>query len=578
MAQNKNKRKNTHFKPAQAVNQTNPNKLMEESRALAELFFKGSFAEAESRVRKLLKINPSWGFGWKLLAGTCAMISKNEDALHASVKATRLLPNDAEVFCNHGNILKDLGRLTEAIEFYKRAIELRPDFAVAHNNLGNALKNQGRLQDAVEAYENALKISPGFINAYDNLLFALHYIPGLDGNNILELHKKWDEKLGLPASARQREHKNRPEPDRALNIGYISADLGQHPVGIFTSQILKHHDREKCKVFCYSDRKYEDDLSGILATNCDYWRRIVGMSHDEVVDVIRKDGIDILIDLAGHTAGNRLPVFAIKPAPIQVTWLGYPDTTGLKEMGYILMDDSAVLPGEERFFSEKVIKLPLTRFCYAPPASAPEIAPLPAATNGYATFGSFNNLAKVTPSVIDLWSKVLRGVPGSRLLLKSAPLGFETVQNQISLQFEALGVDRSRLLLQGVSPHSEMLAEYGKMDVALDPFPFNGGLTSCEALWMGVPVLTMAGNRPISRQTTGFLRTAGIEGFIGKNENEYVELAIKWSSNIDKLAGIRAGLRDRIKSSPLCDGKRFTANLEAAYRDMWKKWCNSRSK
>lgn len=562
------------FRPGQLRNRDNPDKLQKEARSLSTLYMAGEHVEVERRVRSLLDGNPLWGFGWKLLAGVLSMLSREEEALAASNMAIRYLGGDAEVYSNHGNILKDLGRATEAVEAYRRAIKLRPDFAIAYNNLGNVLKNQGEMAAAIEAYQGALRIKPDFIQAYDNLLFAQFYLSARDNAAILELHRKWDEILGIPLNSKPGTYPNDRDVERVLNIGYVSPDLARHPVGIFMLAVLKNHDRSRFRVFCYSDRANEDEISASLREQCDCWRRVVGLSHRDVAAMVQKDGIDILVDLAGHTSGNRLPVFALRPAPVQATWIGYPGTTGLRGIDHILMDDTALLPGEERFFSEKVVYLPETRFCYTPPACAPPVAALPCLDQRGITFGSFNNLAKVTEEVMALWAKILLQVPGSRLLLKSNPLESGEVREKIASFFESRGVERERLLLRPGSPYEQMLSEYADMDIALDPFPFTGGLTSCEALWMGVPVITLYGDKPIARQTAGFLKTIGLGSLVAANEAGYLELAVKSANDRDKLKDIRAGLRERMASSLLCDGARFTANLEQAYRAMWETWCH----
>ena len=576
MTKDRNNRKKHGFKPGQIKNRDNPDKLLKEARILSALFGEGNYSDADRRVRILLAANPVWGFGWKLLAGTSSMLDKDLDALQASTMATRYLPGDSEVFSNHGNILKDMGRFPEAIEAYRRAIKLRPDFAVAHNNLGNALKNQGQIPEAIESYENALRITPNFIQAYDNLLFAQFYLPDVNNEKILEFHRQWDKKLALLPSVRISPQLNSPDPEKLLKVGYVSPDLGHHPVGNLLSSVLSNHDKKKFRVYCYSDRFNEDAVSEKLQENCDCWMRTAGIEHYALAEIIRRDEIDILVDLAGHTAGNRLPVFAMKPAPIQVTWIGYPGTTGLKEIDYIVLDDTALLPGEEIGYSEKVIRLPVTRFCYEPPAAVPPVTPSPFLKNGYITFGSFNNLAKMTAPVMSLWAKILLDTTNSKLLLKAAPLGSERVREEIAAAFESRGLNRHRLLFRGASPHDEMLAEYADMDIALDPFPFTGGLTSCEALLMGVPVVTLYGTRPIARQTSGFLKTIGLEGFTAANEQEYLNIARQWSSNCERLDGIRKGLRENLRTSLLCDGSSFTANLEDAYRTIWINWCNSK--
>jgi predicted O-linked N-acetylglucosamine transferase (SPINDLY family) len=344
-------------------------------------------------------------------------------------------------------------------------------------------------------------------------------------------------------------------------------------VGFYILPALFHHDSGQYEAICYSNSKESDNFTERLKSYADGWRDVVDLKDEELHDLIIEDKIDILVDLSGHTGGNRLFIFARKPAPVQATWIGYFFTTGLSEIDYILMDDTAVLPGEEKYFSEKVIRLEKTRFCYEPPKNAPEVAELPALKNGFITFGCFNNLAKVTPAVLQLWGAVLNAVPGSRLFLKSHALVSDNVKERISTQFGKQGVSPDRLIFRGASPHVDMLAEYGDMDIALDPFPFNGGLTSCEALWMGVPVITLFGKRPIARQTSGFLKTIDLDGFIAQNEKEYVELAVRWSSSTEELSEIRSSLRKKMSDSLLCDGKRFATNLENTYREMWRQWC-----
>ena len=353
----------------------------------------------------------------------------------------------------------------------------------------------------------------------------------------------------------------------------MSADFGRHPVGYFLAPLLARHDRDRLAVVCYSGVMQEDDLTQRFRSQASGWRKIAGMSEAALAEQVRADGIDILIDLAGHTAGNRLRAFARRPAPVQATWLGYWFTTGLAAIDYALMDETTVPPGEERHFVETVIRLP-SRFCYAPPAHAPEVGPPPLLARGAPTFGSFNNLAKLTPEVAALWARVLHAVPGARLVLKWATLADPGRRRRIEEMFGSHAIAPERLDLRPRSEHAAMLAEYADIDVALDPFPFTGGLTSCEALWMGVPVVTLPGERPVSRQTLGFLDLVGLSDMLAaRDADSYVAIAAGLVADPERLAALRAGLRARMAASRLCDGPAFAREFEAALRGMWRTWC-----
>ena len=304
-----------------------------------------------------------------------------------------------------------------------------------------------------------------------------------------------------------------------------------------------------------------------------HWRAIVGASDAQAAALIARDEIDILVDLSGHTAGNRLRLFAGRAAPVQACWLGYFGTTGLAAMDYLVMDAQAIPPGEERWYREAIARLPQGRFCYAPPEDAPEVADPPRLRRTQATFGSFNNLAKISKEVIDLWAEVLRATPGSRLILKWSSLGDESVRSRIAAAFAAAGATPDRLELRGFSAHGDMLAQYADIDVALDPFPFGGGLTSCEALWMGVPIVTLAGDRPAGRETAGFLALVGRDDCVAASRADYVAIAAGLAADPARLADRRRSARARMARSPLCDGAAFASALEAAYRAMWTRWC-----
>jgi predicted O-linked N-acetylglucosamine transferase (SPINDLY family) len=364
------------------------------------------------------------------------------------------------------------------------------------------------------------------------------------------------------------------DPERRLRVGYVSGDFCRHPVGYFLDAVLSAHDPAAVEVYAYSNSAFADDLTDRLRGLAAHWRSLAGLSDAAAAALVAGDGIDILIDLAGHTARNRLPMFARRPAPVQATWLGFWSTTGLSAMDYILTDATTVRPAEESGYSERVLRLPGCRFCYTPPDYAPPPVPPPMLAGRGVTFGSFNNLSKIGPEVVRLWATVLRTVPGARLLLKWRSLLDPIARRRVIDAFAAEGIATDQLDLRGPSPHPAMLAEYGDMDIALDPFPFSGGLTSCEALWMGVPVVTLPGAAPASRQTLGFLRALGLDEWAAASTADYRRIAAALAADGHRLAAHRRDLRRRMAESALCDGPAFTRQVEAAYRAMWRRWCD----
>lgn len=468
-----------------------------------------------------------------------------------------------------------VGNGEAALELIGRAVTIKPGFADAHNNLGNILKDYGRVREAIASYKRALAAKPDFVMAHSNCLLAMHYLPDTTNEEAYLAAVAWG-KQHCAAIPHRFFHGNDADPDRPLRIGYVSADFRRHPVWYFSEALFSNYDRNAFEIFCYSNSAKNDDVTNKLQGFVGHWRDIYGISDDKAAEIIHNDAVDILVDLSGHSSGHRLLIFASRPAPVQLTWLGYFGTTGMAAMDYVISDATTVPPGEELWFTEKVIRLSETRLCYTPPEYAPPIKPLPAAKRGYVTFGSFNNLAKITPEVVELWSMVLHAVAGSRLILKWLPLNDDFVRNCYLRQFAAQGIEADRIELRGWSAHGDMLNEYGDVDIALDPFPFSGGLTSCEALWMGVPVITMPGDQPISRQTTGFLTTTGLTGLIAENAGRYVAIAAGYAKDLDRLAQLRKDLRMRAAASPLCNGKRFSADMEQAYRNIWQQWCKKK--
>ncbi|MBF0124611.1 MAG: tetratricopeptide repeat protein, partial [Magnetococcales bacterium] len=471
----------------------------------------------------------------------------------------------------------ELDRYDEAVRHYQQSVHLDPNNQRAYYNLGNAYRDLCRLDDSADSYRRALTLQPDFFRAHSNMLFTLQANPRYNVEALLAEHQLWQRMHGASRQAAVQPHRNVPDRDRPLNIGYVSADFGRHPVGFFLLPVLPHCDRSRYKIFCYSNRGVEDYITQRLRAQADVWRHVVGVADDELAAQIRADGIDILIDCSGHTQGNRLTLFAMKPAPVQATWGGYVGTTGLATMDYLITDPRSTPPGTESSCVETPIRLPDAYVCFAPPEYAPEVTPLPARDKGYVTFCCFNNLVKINLQVVRLWSKLLQQLPTARLLLITRQLGVAVLQRRYQRWFSQQGV-MDRVIMRGAMPHHELLAQYSGADIALDPFPYSGGLTTLECLWMGVPVITLGGERFASRHSIAHMTNVGFTEGIVADENAYLNLARYWATDLDHLEAIRRTLRAQTAASPACDGLRFARNLEQAFRDMWSRWCQQQGR
>jgi len=531
---------------------------------------KGDLTGAAAALGRAANLRPGHAPAHYNLGVVLGRLDRAEEAISAYQRAVALEPDFADAHTNLANLLQRYGRLEAAEAGYRRVVALRSDSTDAHMNLAKALQGQGRLAEAMASFEAVLRLRPDHAEARDAWLCGLSYRPDVSPETLLAEHRRAAERLGAaPAPIRAQG----PDPQRRLRVGYVSGDFHSHPVGHFLAPVLGAHDRARVEVFCYSNGERIDDTTGRLRAAADHWREIAGSSDEAVASQVAEDRIDILVDLSGRTPGNRLGLFARRPAPVQASWLGYAATTGLASIDYLLMD-SATAPAEaEAWCSEALVQLPFGRFCYGPPADAPAPVPPPSIARGQVTFGSFNNLAKIGPEVAALWASVLAAIPGSRLVLKWTSLADSGVRGRIAGMFAAAGVPSDALELRGFSPHADMLAEYGDIDIALDPFPFGGGLTSCEALWMGVPVVTRPLDRFASRQTLGFLAAVGLADLAATSAGDYVGIAAVLARDGDRRAELRATLRGRMATSPLCDAAIFTPTLEAAYREMWRRWC-----
>ncbi len=504
--------------------------------------------------------------------GAILMRMQRIDEATVAFEKAIALANGAEgalPYFNLGTILLEAKKADEAIELFEKVLALEPRLTGAQNNLGCALIAKGRPADAVAAFARASASSPTFRDAASNRILMMNYVKSVSNKELLQAAKQFGDSLD-PVETIDFVSRDLT-PDRKLRIGYVSGDFIIHPVAMFLMQVLAAHDRSKFEIYAYSNHTKEDRATFHLRQFADNWRSIVQLDDAGAEDLIRRDAINILVDLSGHTGRNRLPLFARRPAPVQASWLGYFATTGVPAMDYIILDAISAPPGSDIYYSEQVIRLPYGRFCYLTPPFHIEVAEPPCIERGYVTFGSFNNVAKISSGALRLWAKILLAVPNSRLLLKWKSFDEASTVQRFLDAFADEGVSADRIETRGETPFEKMLAEYGDIDIALDPFPFGGGTTSCEALWMGVPIVTLPGERLASRQTLGFLHGMGFAQLAAETPEDYAALAISLANNPRELRELRHSLRPAMEKSPFCDGARFTATLEAAYRQMWRR-------
>jgi protein O-GlcNAc transferase len=532
----------------------------------------GSLAEAEAACRHILRSQPNDPDALHLLALIAHQAGRHGIAMALVRKAIALDPSVPTYYNTLGLALLSQCKPTAAEASFRQALDIAPDDANTHLNRGSALIALGRVIEAEASFRQALTLKLAFLAAHSNLLFLMHYLPTCGREVLFAAGTDWGDRYATPLVGTNLPHVNVRDPERRLRVGYVSADLHHHPVGHVLAAVLASHDKDQLETYCYNNNRYADHITARIFASADHWRNIKGIDDREVAAMIRADGIDVLVDLSGHTSGHRLLVFARKPAPIQATWLGYFDTTGLPAMDYIIADRFVCPEGDERFYTERILRLPDAFLCYVPPECV-NMAPAPALSRGYVTFGCFNNIAKITPEVVALWGQICRAVPTARVCLKSAAFADAGVAERYRAMFATHGVSAERVLLSTRSSYSDYLVAHNDVDIALDPFPYNGGATTCAALWMGVPVVALTGDRFVSRMGMSLLSAANCREFIAESPERYVEKAVALASDPDHLASVRAELRQRVIGSPLCDETRFTRGLEAAYRRMWRDWC-----
>jgi predicted O-linked N-acetylglucosamine transferase (SPINDLY family) len=530
----------------------------------------GKLDDAVACYRRAVELEPGLAAVHNNLGTVFFALGRFSEAVASCRRALELKSDYAEACYNLGNALLSQAKPTEAAACYRQALELKPGYAEAHNNLGSAWKDQGLLDEAVACYRRALELKPDYAIAHSNLLYTLHYCPSVNSAELADEHAEYDRRHATSLRGIFQPLQDSRDRHHRLRVGFVSPDLGRHPVGYFLVRVLENMDHNQFQTVCYSDRRLKDDLTFRLQAAATDWRDVAGTSDARLAEQIRTDRIDILFDLTGHSGNNRLLVFARKPAPVQITWIGYEGTTGLEAMDYLLADRHVLPEGSEQYCQEHVLRMPDGYLCYDPPAVAPPVGPLPALQTGSVTFGSFNNLAKITAAVVAVWAKILNAVPTARLIMKYRGLGDPPVKERFLDLFAAQGIDANRLDLRPFGAHADYLATYQEVDLALDPFPFSGSTVTCESLWMGVPVVTCPGASFASRHSLTHLSNVGLTEMIARDFSDYVELAVSVSDDLPRLAALRAGLRERMAASPLCDGKRFASHLSSRLIEVWQ--------
>lgn len=542
---------------------------------------KGQFAEAIAAYRQAIALHPGFPQAHTNLGNVLRETGQLEEAIASHLRALAIDPNFSDAYNNLGIALKDKGPLDEAIAAFRKAVALKTSHAEAYNNLGNALKETGSLDEAIAAFRSAIAVKPSFSEAHSNLIYTLHFHPGYDVQAIAEEHRRWNRQHAAPIQQvhRQNFFANDRGSERRLRIGYVSPDFRSHVVGRFFMPLLEHHDRGGFEIFCYSNVHAPDAMTDRIRSRADAWRDIVGVSDAAAAEQIREDKIDVLVDLAMHTARNRLLVFAHKPAPVQVTYLAYCSSSGLDAMDYRLTDPhlDPLAPrgadpagGQEDFYSEQSIRLPEVYWCYDPGSATPDVAALPALNAGYVTFGCLNSFAKASAPALATWIQILRESPSSRFLLHARQ--GEHRRRTLEL-FKREGIDPGRLTFVDYLQGHDYLRQYHQIDIALDPFPYAGGTTTCDALWMGVPIVTLRGQTAVGRAGVTLLASVGLNDLVATTREQHVRRAVELANDLPRLAEMRAGLRDRMRRSPLMDAPRFARNVETAYRQMWRRWC-----
>ncbi len=556
----------------------------------------GQLDEALRAYHSAITLRPDFAEAWLNLGSLHSQRRDYSEAMRAAGEALRLRPGYPEALNNLGQALASLDRHEEAIARYREALKLKPDYPDAHSNLAASLTSVGLPSEAAAHARQALRLQPSsghaasnlgnalirlgeipeaitvlsavttdvptaYTVARDNLLLALNYDPAQTPEGIASAHRQWGRKFPAPTPTAPRPHRR-----QRIRVGYLSPDFSSHSVAFFIEPVLRHHDRDHVEITAYADVSRADAVTQRLRGHVEHWCEVNTLDDPALYRQIRNDDIDILVDLAGHLRHNRMPVFADRAAPVQISWLGYPNTTGLEAMDYCFTDEILDPPGSDSLYTEKLVRLPGVFSCYQPPADAPPVAPPPVLRNGYITFGSFHTLAKINSPVVVRWSALLKRLPESRLRLQTYGLGEQAVREKLLAAFVANGIDAKRIGLHGQTSMHDYMAAHGEVDICLDTLPWSGHTTTCHALWMGVPTVTLSGDRHAGRLGASALRAAGLPNLVAGNRDDWQDRAQTLASNPAHLEHMRSILREQMLSSALCNGAEFVKNLEAAYR------------
>lgn len=530
----------------------------------------GKFEEALPNHRQALVIKPDYAEVHSNLGVTLEALGHLDEAVASYRQALKFLPNFADAHNNLGNVLRMQGRHDEALASYRDAILFNPQHAQAYNNLGSALQTSGQFDDAVQRFRKAIAINPDFNEAYSNLLFCQLHQSHISLDAYRADQKTFAARFEAPLRAGWQPHANNPDPARQLKVGFVSGDLRNHAVAKFIEHIWAALAPADFALYAYSTHPTDDAVTLRLREHVQQWRSVCALGDAALAEQIRADEIDILIDLSGHTSNNRLLTFARKPAPVQITYLGFPGSSALQAMDYRLTDSHADPIGNEAWYQEKLLRLPDSLWCYKASAGMPDVNALPALSNGYLTFGSLNNANKLDEATLALWGQLLRTVPDSCLLLATVPEGRS--REQLTRKFTEQDIDAARLTFAGPLPNEAFYRLFHRVDIALDPLTMNGATTTCEGLWMGVPTLSLVGQRFGMRAGLSLLSAAGLPEFAVTSADDYLKLAQHYAADLEQLSQLRSTLRDRVARSPLTDAARFAGNLAEMLRLCWHKW------
>jgi predicted O-linked N-acetylglucosamine transferase (SPINDLY family) len=544
-----------------------PEAHVELGNALSEI---GQFVPAVQSYQRAIDFRPAYATAYNNMASALRDAGMAPKSIVACRKAIELQPDFPEAYLNLAVSLEDLDRHEDALQAFRQGLKYRPDLADAYNGLANVLYDCGSFDEALAHYRKALELRPGYVEAHNNLLYQLNFHPGYSPEAVYEEHRAWNEQRVIPLAKFIKPHPNVRDPERRLRIGYVSPNFRDHVVGLNLIPLFNHHDREQFHITCFHSSPKQDLITQQFRQRSDGWHSINKLSDEDVSEMVRREKIDILVDLTLQMDGSRLLVFARKPAPVQVTFAGYPGTTGLTAIDYRLTDPYLDPPGmNDAFYSERSVRLPHSFWCYYTEGDRPPLNELPALDRGFVVFGCLNNHVKVNGDVLALWKRVMEAVPNSKLLL-AAPHGEH--RRRVCSQ---LGLQEGRVQFVGRLPREAYLETYHLIDICLDTFPYNGHTTSLDSFWMGVPVVTLFGRSAVSRAGFSQASNVGLTELVAGTPHEFVRVASELAGNLPRLAEIRATLRKKMLASPLMDAVGFTRGIEWAFREMWREWCKT---